>query len=481
MLRSIESRLAGPAADRGRAAGDLGRHESGAAEDAGHRGRAALPTTELPRRRRAYNEVYEIRGPLDMTCLFELVQLVDRKDLRDPPLVPRPPVGLQRLRRPVRRDRRSRHPAAPSVRFVRAGARFHRDGRPRSEGAGHQADALPHQRRQPDRPRAGRGGRERQARHRAGGAQGPLRRGEQHHLGAAAGAGRRARGVRLHGLKTHCKLALVVRKEGKKVRRYVHLGTGNYNPNTALVYTDLGLFTADKVIADDVSALFNFLTGYSQKHEWQKLVVAPSDLKRRTIELIDEQAAAGPRRQAVADLRQAQLARRSPDDRGAVPRQPGRRADRPDDPRHLLPAAGAAGHLGEHPRPQHRRPLPGAQPHPGLRRGHQGAGVPQQRRLDAAELRAPRRGDVPGRGGAAAAADRRRNHSHLSQRQLPHAHAPRRRHLLRVATSDDKPPHRSQASCCAGGVARGSGDAAEERCRCRSTPSPSCGSPTASR
>jgi polyphosphate kinase len=83
---------------------------------------------------------------------------------------------------------------------------------------------------------------------------------------------------------------MVVRKEGKKVRRYVHLSTGNYNPNTALVYTDMGLFTADKVMADDVSALFNFLTGYSQKHEWQKLVVAPSDLKRRTIELIDEQA-----------------------------------------------------------------------------------------------------------------------------------------------------------------------------------------------
>ena len=120
-------------------------------------------------------------------------------------------------------------------------------------------------------------------------------------------------------LKTHCKLAMVVRKEGKKVRRYVHLSTGNYNPTTALVYTDLGLFTADKVMADDVSALFNFLTGYSQKHEWQKLVIAPSDLKRRTIELINEQAERARAGQEVADLRQAQFARRPPHDRGPLP------------------------------------------------------------------------------------------------------------------------------------------------------------------
>ena len=91
-------------------------------------------------------------------------------------------------------------------------------------------------------------------------------------------------------LKTHCKVSLVVRQEGQGLRRYVHLGTGNYNPTTALVYTDLGLFTADEAVAEDASALFNLLTGYSQGHEWQRLVVAPNDLHRRTIELIDEQA-----------------------------------------------------------------------------------------------------------------------------------------------------------------------------------------------
>ena len=91
-------------------------------------------------------------------------------------------------------------------------------------------------------------------------------------------------------LKTHCKLSLVARQEGNAVRRYVHIGTGNYNPTTALVYTDLGLFTANEEMVADASALFNLLTGYSQGHPWSKLIVAPEDLHRRTIAMIDEQA-----------------------------------------------------------------------------------------------------------------------------------------------------------------------------------------------
>ena len=140
-------------------------------------------------------------------------------------------------------------------------------------------------------------------------------------------------------LKTHCKVSLVVRQEGNVLRRYVHLGTGNYNPTTALLYTDLGLFTADEDIAADASALFNLLTGYSQGHHWRKLVVAPTDLQRRTMQLIDEQTASGPRRPAGADFRQDQCAGRSSRDRSAVSGQPGRRADRPRRPRHLLLAA----------------------------------------------------------------------------------------------------------------------------------------------
>jgi polyphosphate kinase len=254
----------------------------------------------------AYNEVYEIKGPLDMTCLHELVQLVERKDLRDPPFVPRPPVGLHDyddiFAEIADHDILLHHPYesfVPVVDFIECAARDP------------QVLAI------------------KQTLYRTSGGDSPIVRA----LAEAAENGKhvtalvelKARfdeannitwarhleraGVHVvfgfMGLKTHCKLAMVVRREGKKVRRYVHLSTGNYNPNTALVYTDLGLFTADKVMADDVSALFNFLTGYSQNHQWQKLAVAPSDLKRRTLELINEQAeraAQGKRSRIIAKL-----------------------------------------------------------------------------------------------------------------------------------------------------------------------------------
>jgi polyphosphate kinase len=82
------------------------------------------------------------------------------------------------------------------------------------------------------------------------------------------------------GLKTHAKAALVVRREDDGIRRYVHLGTGNYNPQTARIYTDLGYFTCNPDFCDDVSALFNYLTGYSEPPQWRKLVVAPRRLQQ---------------------------------------------------------------------------------------------------------------------------------------------------------------------------------------------------------
>jgi len=94
----------------------------------------------------------------------------------------------------------------------------------------------------------------------------------------------------LIGLKTHCKAALVVRREGGGIRRYVHLGTGNYNPQTARQYTDLSLFTARPEIADDVTALFNMLTGYAEPPQWKRLAVAPFGLQERVIQLVEREA-----------------------------------------------------------------------------------------------------------------------------------------------------------------------------------------------
>ena len=90
----------------------------------------------------------------------------------------------------------------------------------------------------------------------------------------------------LVGLKTHCKIALVVRREAGSIRRYVHMSTGNYNPVTAQVYTDLGYFTSDDEIGADATDLFNYLTGYSAKISYRKLLVAPINLRDRLEGLI---------------------------------------------------------------------------------------------------------------------------------------------------------------------------------------------------
>lgn len=91
------------------------------------------------------------------------------------------------------------------------------------------------------------------------------------------------------GLKTHCKVALVVRREDDGLRRYVHLATGNYNPQTARIYTDLGYFTCNPEFAEDASALFNYLTGYGELPQWRKLVVAPARMQDFMIEKIDQE------------------------------------------------------------------------------------------------------------------------------------------------------------------------------------------------
>ena len=91
------------------------------------------------------------------------------------------------------------------------------------------------------------------------------------------------------GLKTHCKLALVVRREGDTLTRYVHVGTGNYNPTTARIYTDLGLFSADGNFGADATELFNYLTGHSKQIEYRRLLVAPATLRDRITALIERE------------------------------------------------------------------------------------------------------------------------------------------------------------------------------------------------
>jgi polyphosphate kinase len=100
----------------------------------------------------------------------------------------------------------------------------------------------------------------------------------------------------LVGLKTHCKTALVVRQEAGSIRRYCHIGTGNYHPKTARLYEDLGLFTADPDVCADLTDLFNVLTGYSRQTEYRSLLVAPHGLRAGIVERIDreiEQSRAG--------------------------------------------------------------------------------------------------------------------------------------------------------------------------------------------
>lgn len=93
----------------------------------------------------------------------------------------------------------------------------------------------------------------------------------------------------LVGLKTHCKVAMVVRKEGEGIRRYLHLATGNYNVGTSRIYEDLGMFTCDEDMGADATDLFNFLTGYSTKKNYKKLLVAPVNLRMQIEKLIQRE------------------------------------------------------------------------------------------------------------------------------------------------------------------------------------------------
>jgi len=96
----------------------------------------------------------------------------------------------------------------------------------------------------------------------------------------------------LVGLKTHCKVTLIVRREGEKLRRYVHIGTGNYNPKTAAIYTDIGLLTCNSSFGADATDLFNYLTGYAHQEQYRKFLVAPVTARKRLVSLIERETEA---------------------------------------------------------------------------------------------------------------------------------------------------------------------------------------------
>jgi polyphosphate kinase len=106
----------------------------------------------------------------------------------------------------------------------------------------------------------------------------------------------------LLGLKVHCKIALIVRREHENIRRYVHLGTGNYNPVTARLYTDFSLFTADPDIGADATDLFNYLTGYSHKSNFRKLFVAPVTLRSKFEDLIRREISFGEKGRLILKM-----------------------------------------------------------------------------------------------------------------------------------------------------------------------------------
>ena len=193
----------------------------------------------------------------------------------------------------------------------------------------------------------------------------------------------------LVGLKTHSKCVLVVRDEDDGIRRYLHVGTGNYNSSTARLYEDIGLLSCDPALGADLTQLFNHLTGYSREVRYRKILVAPRWMRHQIQDLIMGEAAFGSVGRITMKLN-------SLVDPGMIDAlvlgQRRRRARRPDRPGHLLLAPGRARAVGHDPRALARGSLPRALPHLPLRqrRRARAAGVlPRFGRPDAPQPRPP--------------------------------------------------------------------------------------------
>ena len=200
----------------------------------------------------------------------------------------------------------------------------------------------------------------------------------------------------LVGLKTHCKLSLLVRRDPDGVTRsYAHIGTGNYNATTARIYTDLSLFTANPEITRAVHDVFSFLTAYAENPSYEPLLVAPLDLAEKCVALIDREAEHARQGQAGAHYREDERAARQEHHPGALPRVAGGSADRSDYSRHMRFAPGRARRKPQHTRAKHRRTLSGTQPNLLFCKRRRRRNLHGQCRLDAAQPVRARGSDVP--------------------------------------------------------------------------------------
>ena len=389
-------------------------HRGGAQEPPAQRGRPprgggrglrsrSSPSSSRGSRSRP-DDVYRIRGPVDVRPLLPLVDLPALEDLRDTPAQApaRDRGGGTGALRPPRRARRG---PPPPLRLVRPGGGPDVGRPPRTPTCSPSS-----------RPSTGRAATRRScaslARAAENGKQVTVlvellaRFDEQSNIRWA----RRLEESGCHviygirGYKTHSKIALVVRRGRQGIRRYVHLGTGNYNEKTARLYTDFGLMTSDREIGEDASAFFNALTGYSDPPRMKKLVMAPTHLRDRVLRLVNRERQRAEAGSPGRDPRQDELARGRGDHPRPLRRGEGGRADPPRRARDLLPAARPQGHerldrgrLGRGPLPRALADLP-------LPERRRRGGLPLERGLDAAEPRQAHRAPLP-RGVARGAAE----------------------------------------------------------------------------
>ena len=210
------------------------------------------------------------------------------------------------------------------------------------------------------------------------------------------------------GFKTHAKLVMVVRREDRGLRRYCHMGTGNYHPKTARFYTDYGLLTADESIGEDIHEIFLQLTGLTRVPRLRKLLHAPFSLHQALLEKIGREsahAAAGKPARIIAKMNALTEPHHHS---GAVPRLACRGRHRPDRARTVLSETRRAGCLGAHQGALHHRPLPRALARVPVRERGRARGVLRQRRLDGPQFIPPHRGRVSGHRAGTAGAHRRR-------------------------------------------------------------------------